>query len=79
MPPMPPMQQNPAELLPQAAMAGDAMNAGGPVSPDLVSSIKSKLSLPGVGFKKPLSPITKKAVSGIKKAKNKLKKKSHSK
>lgn len=74
--------QNPAELLPAAAMAGNAINAGpasAPPMPDVLASIKSKLApakgkgLPGVGFKKPLSSKGKKAVSSIKKLRSKLK------
>ena len=79
MPPMPnrmpqSMPADPAAALPQAGMAGDAMNMGSPMTPGLVDSIKSKLSPSGVGFKKPLNPVVKKAISGIKKAKHKMKK-----
>ena len=75
---------NPAEMLPAAAMAGNAINAGpasAPPTPDILASIKAKLApakrsgLPGVGFKKPRSSSGKKASSAIKHVRGKLKKK----
>lgn len=68
-------------------MTGDAMNLGSPMSAppmpplnDALSSIKSKLggarkSLPGVGFKKPVSKVAKKAISGMRGLSRKMAKK----
>lgn len=72
-------------------MSGDAMNLGSPmsappipsaVSPmDALASIKDKLgvgkqkSLPGVGFKKPVSKVAKKAISGVRSLHRKMAKK----
>jgi len=79
MPPMPPSAPGP--------MTGDAMNLGSPMSAppipplnDALASIKSKLgegrkSLPGVGFKKPVSKVAKKAISGMRGLKRKMAKK----
>ena len=81
MPKMPPPGMPP--------VGGDAMNLGSPMgapstpSPlDALASIKDKLSmgtkkksLPGVGFKKPVGKVTKKAISSVRALKRKMKKK----
>lgn len=82
---MPKMPMTPPPAAP--AITGDAMNLGSPMSAppippmnDALASIKSKLegsrkSLPGVGFKKPVSKVAKKAISGMRDLKRKMAKK----
>lgn len=67
--PMPlPPAQNPSTRLESAALSGNEMNVSSPTS-NVVNSVKSKLmqakrSMPGVGFKAPMSA----AAKGVKKA-----------
>jgi len=84
-PMMPPKSSGPLA----SPLTGDAMNLGSPMGappipssmPSALSSIKDKLSmgkkgsLPGVGFKKPVSKVAKKAISGVRALSRKMGKK----
>lgn len=81
------MPKMPSQGMPP--VSGDAMNLGSPMSVpptpspiDALASIKDKLSmgaakksLPGVGFKKPVSKVAKKATSSMRALKRKMGKK----